>query len=297
MNRAEAVDHIRPAAVQISFHATGLSDEAREQVGRPFVAAPLGTGFFVNADGYVVTARHVLEAGRQAAERIQADQKDTVVGLAQPNTENMRGNFSIVPFDVVDEDARHDLALLRLKANPFAGEVRSGIVVGDKEVPVLFGTATLNDGRPSDGEAVGISGYPLGQPVLVTNAGWMATSWSFDIQEVAVPEAPEWFRRPDIADTFLADVEVNPGNSGGPVYLAEDASVIGVCRGSLLSPVRDQQGNVDSRRLHYSSGLTIVVPARYVIELLRKHGLNWSQPKLPARGWLARLLPRLRGRF
>jgi len=172
------------------------------------------------------------------------------------------------------------LALLKLKRNPFKGEVRSGFVIGGKEVPLLFGTATLNPNRPEDGAAVGISGYPLGQPVLVTNAGWMATSWAFEITEAPIPGAPQWFRIPDIADAYLADIEVNPGNSGAPVYLIEDVTVIGVCVGSKPAPVRDQLNNdviINGRRLFYSSGLTTVVPVRYVIELLRKHNLSWSE--------------------
>lgn len=276
MDVTQAVDQIRSSIVQILFWATDLPENLHSEVG-PFVNRTLGTGFLVNSDGYVITAHHVIESGRRIAEQIQAGQKRILVGLAQPNTENMRGNFSVVDCEMIDEDTRHDLALLKLKRNPFKGEVRSGIVIGDKEVPLLFSTATLNPHRPKDGAAVGISGYPLGEPVLVTNAGWMATSWAFEIKEVPVPGAPEWFRMPDVADAYLTDVEVNPGNSGAPVYLVENATVIGVCVGSKLAPIRDQHGNIEEPKLFYSSGLTVVVPVRYVIYLLKKHDLSWSE--------------------
>jgi S1-C subfamily serine protease len=281
MNTAQAVDHIRPSIVQISFLATGLSPGVHNQPWCPFVRRPLGTGFLVNSDGFVVTARHVVQCGHRLAEQIEAAQAGMVVGLALPNTENMRGNFRDVGLDLVDEDAAHDLALLKLRPNPFSGELGSGFVTNGEEVAFLLGTATLNPSRPRDGDAVGVSGYPLGQSVLVTNAGWMATSWSFEIAEAPVPGAPQLLPTPHIADTFLADLEANPGNSGGPVYLIESASVIGVCVGSMLSPVRDQDGNpagTGTQKLFYSSGLTIVVPARYVTDLLSKHGLSWSEP-------------------
>lgn len=281
MHVAEAVEHVRPSITQISLLATDLSDIVR-QVGRPLLSIPLGTAFLVNTKGYVITARHVIEHGRRCIDEIQASEKQIHVGLAQPNTENMRGNFTLVDFDVIDEDERHDLALLKLKRNPFRGEVHSGIVIQGKSVPLIFGTATLDPSRPNDAVAVAISGYPLGEPVLVTNVGWMATSWSFEIAEIPVLGAPEWFRKPDVSDTFLADVQVNRGNSGGPVYMVESGAVIGVCVSSKPAPVRDQQGNdvtIDDRRLFYDSGLTVVVPVRYVIELLRKLGLNWSEPK------------------
>jgi S1-C subfamily serine protease len=276
LNLTQAIEQIRPSVVQILLLATDFSEILRGEV-LPFVSHVLGTGFLVNPDGFAITAHHVIEGGHSIAEQIQAGQKQILVGLAQPNTENMRGNFAVVDFEVIEKDVRHDLALLKLKRNPFKGEVRSGIVIGDKEVPLLFGTAMLNPKRPKDGAAVGISGYPLGEPVLVTNAGWMATSWAFEIKEVPVPGAPEWFCMPDIADAYLADVEVNPGNSGAPVFLVENATVIGVCIGSKLAPIRNQQGNVEEPKLFYSSGLTVVVPVSYVIELLKKHHLTWSE--------------------
>ena len=279
---SEAIDRIRPTIVQVGFIAVELLGDLQRRVRAPFINIPLGTGFLVNGDGYVITARHVMESGRRLTQQVEARQKRTQVGLAHPNTENFRGNFTVVDFDIVDEDAIHDLALLKLKQNPFKGEVRSGFAIGGREMQLLFDTAILNPRRPKEGAAVGISGYPLEQPVLVSNGGWIAASWSFDITEVPMPGMPQRFSRPHVSDSFLADVEVNPGNSGGPVYLVEDATVIGVCVASKPSPVRDDQGDsvgIDGRKLYYSSGLTVVVPARYVIELLKKHGANWSESR------------------
>ena len=67
---------------------------------------------------------------------------------------------------------------------------------------------------------------------------------------------------------------------GAPVYLVEKAVVIGVCVGSKPAPVRDQRdkhATIGGRKLFYSSGLTTVVPVSYVIELLKKHSLSWSE--------------------
>lgn len=51
-----------------------------------------------------------------------------------PNAENIRGNFSIVDADLIEQDAFHDIALLKLVRNPFRNEVRSGFKIGDKEI-------------------------------------------------------------------------------------------------------------------------------------------------------------------
>lgn len=274
---SESVEKIRSTIVQISFLASGLSRETYEKVSTPFTNRVLGTGFFVNSDGYVITAKHVIDLGRELVNRIDACNKQILIGLAFPNTENFRGNFSLVDFDVIGEDARHDLILLKLRKNPFKREVRSGFVVNGKELPLLYGTPTFNLNRPREGAAIGISGYPLNEMVLVTNFGWIASSWETDIQEVSLPGAPPWFRVPDIADLYLGDVEVNPGNSGAPTYLIKNSTIIGMCVGSKIAPVRDQYGNqvsMDGKRLFYSSGLTLIVPTRYIIELLEKQNVK-----------------------
>lgn len=278
MSLASAVESIRASVVQITFVANDLSEELRKRIGKPYLHTPIGTGFLVNRDGYVITARHVIEGGLslvQDNEKVKAGRKRLLIGIAQPLNDNFRGNFSLVEFDVVGTDARHDLALLKLKLNPFKGEVRTGIVVNGKEVPLLFETASLRIRRPVDGEDIGVSGYPLQSPVLVTKGGWVASSWSYDVGMIEIAGAPPGFSFPDIADSYLADIDINPGNSGGPVYSKEDAAVIGVAVAVRNTQVTDEKGL--EVPLYYSSGLAVVVPSRYVVDLLKTNGATWTQ--------------------
>jgi len=250
MNLSEAINRIRPSIVQIRYSQS-----------------PIGTGFFVDSRGLVITARHVI--------RNQMAPSQMTIGLAMPNTEYMRGNFRIVNFMIIDEDISHDLILLKLRKNPFEGEVRSGFKIGGKEIPLLYGIPILSEERPKDGMHVAISGYPLREPVLVTSAGYIATSWAFKISRYAsqIPGTEQWYYRADVADAYLADVEVNPGDSGAPVYSVDDAKIFGVCIASKPSPIRDQNGNsvrINDHDLFYSSGLTYVVPTKYVMDLLNR---------------------------
>ena len=285
MNLPGAIEFLRPSVVQMVLSLDQLSGSAAAALGgKLFLNLPLGTGFFVNEDGHVVTARHVVKA----FENLQIEaRKRLFVGMAGPDLENFRGvsvraTFTQIEFDIVDEDARHDLILLKLKRNPFKGETGIFMQAGAEKIEWLHKAAILSPGRPRDGEAVAVSGYPLSSTVLVTTSGNLASSWSYEVQEIQVPGAPAWFRMPDVADSYLADVRVNGGNSGGPVYSVESARVIGVCVSFHTAPVQYGNGNqepvaIGGRPLSYNSGLSDVVPIGYVIDMLKKHNLKWVE--------------------
>src|SRR5712692_6541777 len=148
MTVADALDIVRPSIVQLLFRAD-MNHVA------------LGTGFFVNADGCIVTARHVLLEGQRLLEQVQATRKQILVGIPLQNFEDeqggtVRGNFITVGYDPVGEDPRHDLVVLKLKQNPFKGEVRSGFVLKGGELPVSVAVARLDAGRPKEGAEIAI---------------------------------------------------------------------------------------------------------------------------------------------
>ena len=262
MDLTTAIKRVKPSIVQINFHAYDFPREGTIQQ-RLNLNQPLGTGFVVSLEGYIITANHVVEAGFKTLESVKSEVKKLSIGFAYPNTQKMRGNFTLMDFDLIETDKIHDIALLKLKS---------------KEIPPMFGNVPplkltpviLNPARPEDGVTIGISGYPLNQSVLVTNGGFMATSWAFDLQELKSPGTPEFYQKLDIADSYLADINVNPGNSGGPVYLASDGSVIGICVAFLRTNVRDDKGSVN---YYYNSGLAIVVPSCYVSDLLKRNNV------------------------
>lgn len=252
------VDAIRPSVVQIRIAGPTGAGEV------------VGTGFFVHAGGYVLTAKHVTEGMSRALE-MRPDGR-LLVGLAIPNLSgpvSIRASFELADCHVVEEDARHDLALLKLVTNPFASGRPSGvhqIADGGMGVNSMYGLAPLTLDRPRDGEEIAVSGYPLANPTLITTAGIVASAWASDTMDVVPEGAPAGFTMPDIKDSYIADVAVNPGNSGGPVYLRDRGHVIGVC-----VAFRVAEADAGGVPLRYNSGLSIVVPIQYGIALLGRH--------------------------
>ena len=250
MDRTQAIDLIRPAIVQIVvLSSTG-------------VRVPIGTGFFVNQDGYVVTADHVLRGGAQIAQKRGFPHFQFALGVARENSETVGAVFILTYADIVGRNPRRDLAILRLRRNPFRGEMRSGFVISGREIPLPLGEVEFDPRQPRDGTAIAVSGFPFAEPVLVTNGGWIGAGW--DMEERVSPD-PTWFPGATTShyeDAFIADFAADPGNSGGPVYLIDGASVVGVC-------VAGRGGR--------GTGLMITVPARNVIDLLKKHGVAWKE--------------------
>ena len=103
----------------------------------------LGTGFFTDEHAHVVTAKHVIDGGRTSA-TATGQSAEFSVGLAAPNLDevtidsvvslSMARNFQIIGVDVIDEDAVSDLALLKLRSNPFDGEFPAMLELGEMSI-------------------------------------------------------------------------------------------------------------------------------------------------------------------
>jgi S1-C subfamily serine protease len=174
MTLPQAIESIRPSVVQIQVSvkfpsgSTDLYSRPAED-SRSFLS---GSGVLVTEKGYVVTARHVVHdiQSRQLPEPIGfKGTRQLLVGLAYPNLENfkskgsslsLRAGFSLIEAEIVEEDEQHDLALLRLKTNPFTDHA-SRMRFAAEEIKYLRKAATISSiNRPADGDAIVISGYP-----------------------------------------------------------------------------------------------------------------------------------------
>lgn len=196
----------------------------------------------------------------------------------ETHSTSVRENFRRLDAGVIDEDSGHDLALIRTAQNITAAALPD-MMLGNQ--PISVAPAKLAADRPDEGLPIATSGYPFGHPVLITTSGSLASSW--ELQDTSSP-----FVTADANDIYLGDLSVNGGNSGGPVYSIKDGTVIGICGGFLTALVVDQSGkpfivgsasapakrSSSGRILYYNSGLAEIVPARYILDLLRKNKIK-----------------------
>ncbi|MBF0588418.1 MAG: Do family serine endopeptidase [Magnetococcales bacterium] len=135
-----------------------------------------GSGVIIDDQGHVITNHHVIENGNEYTVRL-SDEREFKA-------------------DLVGQDPKTDLALLRIKGN------------------IQWPVATLGD---SDHEEVGSSVVAIGSPELLQ---FSVTAGIISAKSRAISENPY--------DNFIqTDAAINPGNSGGPLFNLK-GEVIGI---------------------------------------------------------------------
>ncbi|MFP4058365.1 MAG: S1C family serine protease [Candidatus Brocadiia bacterium] len=209
-------------------------------VYNPAAKPPLtysASGFFVRADGYFLTADHVLEG--IAEHRRLEDLRVYVAGLTERTGRKAA---------VVAREAKYDMALLKVQ-----GE----------------GYPTLELGRSEEvreGQAVALCGYPL-----ATSLG-LHPSTSAGIISSIVPRAD-----PAVNTRFLdsatiqalrdnyvifqLDVTAYPGHSGGPLFDPRTGRVLGMVDSAFIKKTKEKV---------FASGISYAIPIRFARQLLER---------------------------
>jgi 2-alkenal reductase len=168
----------------------------------------IGSGFFVDSDGRIVTNNHVVQEADQLA-----------VTLSDQTT---------VPAQLLGRDPDNDLAVI--KVDPNATDL-NGRPIADRIKPVTFGDSD----QVTIGETAIAIGSPLGLDQTVTEG--IISARRNPGENSPVPGA-------QIADVLggalQTDAAINPGNSGGPLFNSS-GEVIGV-NSSILSQSGGNEG-------------------------------------------------------
>jgi TonB family protein len=199
-----------------------------------------GNGFFINSDGYVLTAAHVLSQLHGGQPYILLRQS-----AAAPR---------IVPAALVAIDREHDVAVLRVAPNSFAENYKLSFLPLSYDRPLrgqTVLTAALLPSKPRDA-------YTL-------NATIETRSWG----EVLDSEFSQLEKGRGDTELFLFNHEIILGQSGAPVFSADSHKVVGLVEGQWLG--HDVVAVVTAGQ--HTPGA--VLPIHYAIALLQQKHIGW----------------------
>jgi S1-C subfamily serine protease len=213
----------------------------------------IGSAFLINADGYFVTAAHVLQPYQQISVlTVVMKQRDTDVA-------------SGVHFDVVDSDPQHDLALC--KASPFM--VREPDRANPKQTMFPISTLDVSSETVQTGQFVAIVGFPLHSWDATVQFGNIAATRTVNPNVLSM------------GGLIQISAPGNAGDSGGPVISLRTGKVIGVIVETFgvptLVPERSRLESFPT--VLQNPGIMLATPASRIRDLLMRNHVTSQEHK------------------
>ena len=246
-----------------------------------------GNAFFINRDGYLLTAAHVLSEFRDGGQ--------PSILLSRPYAPPRLVKVTVVATDVV-----HDVAILRATPNPFdAGYTVAALPLAD---------GNLSDSRPAAGDPLAIQALrpanakdpetfelPIPESYSATTLAYRAIN--LDPAAINAHSATPVLAAAQLTDIFLFSHEVIRGQSGAPVTSPRTQQVVGLIEGRWLhptsglpaasraadSPAPASQKSVPTTAVAATPTVTrgsltqgAAVPISYAKSLLQKNHIPWT---------------------
>jgi S1-C subfamily serine protease len=226
---------------------TLIIDKCKEATGK-IVCRDInrvGSGFFVGNQGFFITNNHVvakMNIDNTGAIRLDYS-KQTFVKIS----ENIY-KASLVIDENSDRPVVYDYAVLKVNGTP----------------PAYFDVANVSE--ISQGDDVVAIGYPLDFDEAIVTTGVIS----------AIISRPSHINALHRIRTFLTNVLVTYGNSGGPLIRASDGKAIGII--TMPHEIRDE---ARERLLKYINlpGIEVIPPIRDLIEFVLRYlhiGFNYA---------------------
>lgn len=208
--------------------------------------SPAGTGFFISADGYFITASHVLK-GVSSGDKLK---------LSQPELELLKqGTKPLEYVDIVKIWPQLDIALLKVS---FEKNSENSLLTNKAEFDYL----DIDFEDCLDGTPVYSYGFPLPEVQITGNERLMIgieflcprvtsaiISSHYDaIGPIMSTTLPKW---------YVIDKALNYGNSGGPIVRSETGKAIAVCVKFQPVSIRQMQNISVSVPSLYSIGSSL----------------------------------------
>jgi S1-C subfamily serine protease len=211
-----------------------------------------GNAFFINRDGYLITAAHVMHSFRTG-------------GVPHILVQRVEAPPQMLKTELVFEDREHDVAVLRATPNPFAGKAY--------RVSTLAPDATA----AARGEAIVVAALrpKRRQPhSFETELEDRSAANVIDFQNSVLEKG--------LGETELVlfNHEVILGQSGAPVLAAGSGEVVAFIEGQWLHPAAGLVAGMQHSQDAHSVGAA--VPIRYALAALREKGIAWEQPEAKA---------------
>jgi len=211
-----------------------------------------GNAFFINREGYLITAAHVLSQLHDAQPYILLQ-----LPMAPPR---------LVKVTVVIADQDHDVAILRATPNPFDGRYAVNFLRLAVRRPEQAQELLADALRPSR-----LKNPYTFDALLEDRPAGQVIEYRFTQLDKGRPDT----------EIFLFNHDVLLGDSGAPVVSGESREVVGLIEGRWLHGGNLAMVNSSNKQ---AAGLGAVVPIHYAIALLQQRGIAWQGvPETPAR--------------
>jgi hypothetical protein len=262
MTMSELMKVIEPYPVQIIVPSDNLDKT------NPISDKLIGNAFFINSDGFLITANHILKAGQVYLEQINAPTKELSV-VVPPHNNSQKS--SPVSFEIVLSDERTDIAVLKLITKLGSNSVSHTLVhLIPNESGGGFGLSNIikNPLKISDnsvrfnsavtgGEAMGTSGYPSLDSKLISYQGKI--TGPINLTNVKFSNTPDSFTWPKIQG-YSTDFPPDKTDSGQMVYFIKD----GVCAGITVNIIPADGKPVIG-----------IVPSYSISRLIEENTIDW----------------------
>lgn len=254
----------------------------------------LGTGFFLNSEGWIVTNRHVLDAIADLSndDSITIRKGAAVMMFVQAApTNEFRAVTGIIATRVIAVAAPPHINGEIAKASE---KIASGEIVPPKfkglepeiihpetldvglcqidpvslppEALPLSPTKIIDSKDVTEGMPIGVMGFPRGLSLPDSYAS-VSDIQLTPLLQVGVVSGMLPMSGDPKPDQFVLDVMINPGSSGSPVFL-ENGSVIGIAQATRIAfhplQILDEDGGITESQRHGISipiGLGLAIPS------------------------------------
>jgi len=217
-------------------------DESSSERGYHYVF--YGNAFFIDRDGYLVTAAHVLSDFHDGG------QPHILLRLAEAPPR-------LLKVEVVATDQRHDIAVLRAVPNPFEGRYQVAFL-------------PLAPNKPEPGRAVFAAS--LRPSRLRDPHTFDAAQEERSPGEVLRYISTKLEKGQDEAELFLFSHEVRRGQSGAPVVSRDSQEVVGIVEGQWLHAATSSSSEKSAKQPSMPGA---AVPIVYAIPLLEGKHIVW----------------------